>query len=177
MFALDIPAWTKATPEERESAWHVGAILGESIRNLALQWRAEAMRRAAENCLEPEATATAVEPVPQTRLEPPNVNEAGERVPAPRKRGPKPDHETALRVAEIIATIARNSDWKDKLEEVCGALDKAELPYPKTWPRRDVKLTSWEDGATFEPALAKKAIEHLLKLAKQRKKAPPETLS
>jgi hypothetical protein len=38
-------------------------------------------------------------------------------------------------------------------------------------------LRSWEDGAAFEPALAKKAIEHLLKLAKQRKKNPPETLS
>jgi hypothetical protein len=32
-------------------------------------------------------------------------------------------------------------------------------------------------GATFEPALAKKAIEHLLKLATQQKKNPPETVS
>ena len=58
---------------------------------------------------------------------------------APRKRGPKPDHETALRVAEIIATF-KHGDRKDKLDEICSALDKAELPYPKTWPRRSHTL-------------------------------------
>lgn len=115
------------------------------------------------------------------RALPETADPAGDSVaaapPAPRKRGPKPDHETASRVSEIIAMVARSSDWKNKLEDVCSALDKAELPYPKTWPKRDLKLTSWADGAAFEPALAKKAIEHLLKLAKQRKKSPPETLS
>lgn len=35
---------------------------------------------------------------------------------APKKRGPKPDHETALRVAESITTVARDSDRKDHLE-------------------------------------------------------------
>lgn len=130
-------------------------------------WRAEAYRRIGNADPPPIETLTGA----------PQVQHGGATAAMSKKRGPKPDHETALRVAEIVATIANNSDWKDKLEEVCGALDKAELPYPKTWPRRDVKLTSWEDGATFEPALAKKAIEHLLKLAKQRKKNPPETLS
>jgi hypothetical protein len=95
----------------------------------------------------------------------------------PKKRGPKPDHETALRVTEVIKAVAPDGDWKDKLEEICSALDKAELPHPKTWPRRDLPLKNWEDGAMIEPALAKKAIEHLLKVAKQRKKNPPETLS
>ena len=105
------------------------------------------------------------------------VQPAGATAGTPKKRGPKPDHETALRVTEIIKTVAPDGDWKDKLEEVCRALDKAEPPYPKTWPKRDLSLKNWEDGAGFEPALAKKAIEHLLKLAKQRKKNPPETLS
>jgi hypothetical protein len=95
----------------------------------------------------------------------------------PKKRGPKLDHETALRVTGIVKTVAPDGEWKDKLEEICGAFDKAELPYPKTWPKRDPPLKSWEDGAACEPGLAKKAIEHLLKVAKQRKKNPPETLS
>ena len=116
-----------------------------------------------------------IEAVPGVlQIEPPIIASAAG---APKKRGPKPDHGTALRVAEIVATVAKSGDWKAKLTEVCVAFDKEELPYPKTWPKRELKLTSWEDGATFEPALAKKAIEHLLKLAKRRKKNPPETLS
>lgn len=175
MFALDIPAWTKATPEERESAWHVGAILGESIRNLALQWRAEAMRRAAENCLEPEAPATAVEPVPQTGLEPPNVTEAGERVPAPRKRGPKPDYENAERVADTVARVAPDGDWRSKLDDVCEALHDEGIPFPKVWRSKDRNCRTWMDFPEREIAI--KAIEYRLEVAKQRKKAPPETLS
>ncbi len=130
-------------------------------------WRAEAYRRIGNT--EPPP----MESVPEISQPVPPATAAV----APKKRGPKPDHDTALRVAEIIAAVAKNGDWRNKLEAVCSALDNAELPYPKTWPRRELKLTSWTDGATFEPALAKKAIEHLLELAKQRKKSPPETLS
>ena len=130
-------------------------------------WRAEAYRRIGN------ADPPPIETVPDAL----QVQPAGATAGTPKKRGPKPDHETALRVTEIIKTVAPDGDWKDKLEEVCRALDKAEPPYPKTWPKRDLSLKNWEDGAGFEPALAKKAIEHLLKLAKQRKKNPPETLS
>ena len=132
-------------------------------------WRSEAYRRVGDAEPPPETVPGAAQVEP--------AGASGTATITPKKRGPKPGHETAARVAEIVATVVKNGDWKDKLEEVCSALDKAELPYPKTWPRRDLKLTSWADGATFEPALAKKAIEHLLKLAKQRKKSPPETLS
>jgi hypothetical protein len=92
-------------------------------------------------------------------------------------RGPKPDNEGAARVAEIVERVAPARDWKDRLDEVCKALDTEEIHYPKTWPRRDIPLNSWEDGATLEATLAKKAIEYRLDVAKQRKKAPPETLS
>ena len=132
-------------------------------------WRAEAYRRMGDT--EPPP----IEAVPGA----PGTQPAAISVTAvtSKKRGPKPDHETALRVTEIIKAVAPDGDWKDKLEEICSALDKAELPYPKTWPRRDLPLNNWEDGAMIEPALAKKAIEHLLKIARQRKKNPPETLS
>jgi hypothetical protein len=135
-------------------------------------WRAEAYRRMGDT-----------EPPPMEAVpgEPPTLptSPTGRAISAaaPKKRGPKPGHETAARVAEITATLAKDGGWKDKLEEICAAMDKAELPFPKTWPKRDVPMKSWEDGAMIEPALAKKAIAHLLKLDKQRKKAPPETLS
>jgi hypothetical protein len=80
-------------------------------------------------------------------------------------------------VAEIVAQVAPGGDWEDKLGETCSALDRAEVPYPKTWPKRDLPLNSWEDGATLEPGLAKKAIEYWVKVAKLRKSPSPETLS
>jgi hypothetical protein len=51
MFVLDMPGWKMASPDELEKAWHVGAIFGESLRNLFLRWRAEALRRAASGGL------------------------------------------------------------------------------------------------------------------------------
>ena len=33
----------------------------------------------------------------------------------PKRRGPKPGHETAVRVAEIIATVAVDDDWKGRV--------------------------------------------------------------
>jgi hypothetical protein len=94
-----------------------------------------------------------------------------------RKRGPKTDYENAVRVAEIVARVAPDGGWKDKLNEICVALDAGEIPHPKTWRKREMPLKNWEDGADCEPALAKKAIEHWLKVAKQRKKPTNETLS
>jgi len=136
-------------------------------------WRADAYRRMGDT----EPPPIEALPGAPARLLAPSPTGTTISAATPRKRGPKPGHETAARVAEITTTLAKDGDWKDKLEEICSALDKAELPYPKTWPRRDLPLKSWEDGAMIEPRLAKKAIEHLLKLAKRRKKQPPETLS
>jgi hypothetical protein len=79
------------------------------------------------------------------------------------KRGPKPDYENPPRVAEIVARIAPDGDWRKKLDDICEALDKEDIPFPKTWPTRDPPLESWQDGITLEPTLVKKAIEYLLK--------------
>jgi hypothetical protein len=92
-----------------------------------------------------------------------------------RKPGPRTDYASAALVAEIVARIAPDGDWRTNLDDICEALNKADIPFPKTWPKRDPPLKSWQDGADLEPTLVKKAIEDRLK--KQRKNSSPETLS
>jgi hypothetical protein len=50
----------------------------------------------------------------------------------PRKRGPKPDHETALPVAGIVARVAPDGDWHSRVDDVCDALDDERVPVPAT---------------------------------------------
>ena len=59
-------------------------------------WRAEAYRRIGN------ADPPPIETVPDAL----QVQPAGATAGTPKKRGPKPDHETALRVTEIIKTVA-----------------------------------------------------------------------
>jgi hypothetical protein len=126
----------------------------------------------------------------QSRMSAPGSGERDERIgsemgraellppgtqPKPRKRGPKPDFDTAAQVAEIVAKIAPDGDWRTKLDDICKALDNAQIPFPLRWQKRDRCCEGWADYD--ERANAVKAIEYRLKLAKQRKKATPETLS
>jgi len=53
----------------------------------------------------------------------------------PRKRGPKPDYETALLVAGIVARVAPDGDWRSRVDDVCDALDDEQVPVPATWRR------------------------------------------
>ncbi len=92
-----------------------------------------------------------------------------------RKRGPKPDYETAARVAEIVAKVAPDGDWRRKLDDVVEALDEASIPCPKKWRTRDRTCQGWVDYDEKPHAI--KAIEYRLDLAKRRSKAAPETLS
>ena len=91
-----------------------------------------------------------------------------------RKRGPKPDHKGAARVAEIVTHVAPDGNWRGKLDEVCEALDEATIPFPPKW-RRDRQCRCWAD--CLERPIAIKAIEYRLKIAKQWKQTTPETLS
>lgn len=93
----------------------------------------------------------------------------------PRKRGPKPDYENALRVAEVVARVTPDGDWRSKLDDVCEALHEEGIPFPKVWRSRDRTCRSWMDLP--ERDLAFKAIEYRLEIVKQRKKVLPETLS
>lgn len=91
-----------------------------------------------------------------------------------RKRGPKPDYEGAARVAEIVARVAPDGEWRGNLDGVCEALDEAAIPFPPKW-RRERQCRCWAD--CLERPIAIKAIEYRLEIAKQRKKTTPETLS
>jgi hypothetical protein len=81
------------------------------------------------------------------------------------KPGPKLDKDTAQQVAEIVRPLANGQPLKDKLDDICEALDQAQIPCPKTWRKREPAMKNWADGAAFEPELAKKAIKHHLKNA------------
>jgi hypothetical protein len=100
-----------------------------------------------------------------------------------RKRGPKPDHEGAARVREIVAHVAPDGDWRSKLDAICEALDAEKVPAPRPWWTRQewLKATEPDDGPKWqdypERGTAVKAIEYRLEKAEQRKKATPETLS
>jgi hypothetical protein len=92
-----------------------------------------------------------------------------------RKRGPKVDHEGAARVAEIVACVAPDGEWRSKLDAVCEALDEAEVSCPKPWRRKFRTCDGWADYP--DRATAVKAIEGRLRIARQQKEATPKTLS
>lgn len=93
-----------------------------------------------------------------------------EPVKATQKRGPKPDHETASRVAEIVGRIG-GKGWRAKLDDICCELDEAKVARPKTWKNKG--YGTWFDCLTEARALVVKAIEHHLELARPE----PETFS
>jgi hypothetical protein len=94
-----------------------------------------------------------------------------------RKRGPKRDYETAARVAEVVARVAPDGDWRAKLDDVLMALDDAKMiPTPKTWAQKH-GYRDWYAAAADATArghhLAIEAIKHHLKRAKEK---PTETI-
>ena len=93
-----------------------------------------------------------------------------------RKRGPTPDYEAASRLAEIIARVAPDGEWRGKLDEICEALDQTEpkLPCPRVWHGR-YNADCWADYP--ERSTAIKVIEDRLRVAKQKPKPAPETSS
>jgi hypothetical protein len=95
--------------------------------------------------------------------------------PKGRKRGPKPDRETAAQVAEIVARAAPDGNWQENLDAVCESLDDANIPIPKTW-RADGTCRSW--SAKLEAPIVRKAIAYRLKMARPVSTKPSsETLA
>ena len=164
--------WAEIPAKDRASVWHVGAITGEALTHAAVKLRAEALSRAASRgAQKPAITPNGDE---LTRGEAaqgengPKANGGG------RKRGPKPDLETTVRVAEIVTRVAPDGDWRSKLDDVCDALDEDEIPCPKTW-RKNRNYRCW--GDCVERDIVVKAIEYRLEIAKQRKKDTSRTFS
>jgi hypothetical protein len=168
--------WADIPEKDRASVWHVGAITGEALTHAAVKLRAEALSRAASRGAQKPAMTT--NPDELTRVEAkaenaPNVNgpnATGEG----RKRGPRPDPETAVRVAEIVTRVAPDGDWRSKLDDVCGALDEEKIPCPKRW-RKNRDYRCWGDW--LERDIVVKAVEYRLQIAKQLKKGTSGTLS
>jgi hypothetical protein len=97
---------------------------------------------------------------------PGGAQSAGEPEAKPRaKPGPKRNRDVARNVLAIIERVAAKNKWKSKLEEICDALDEADIPPPTTWPKRNPPIRTWFDAFSTEPDLAKKAISHRLKNA------------
>jgi hypothetical protein len=180
LFVMRANPWAEIPEDERASVWHVGAITGEALTHAALKLRAEAWKRAAERGFPAANQEGATQPSgnePTRTGAGPTVNgtNPAESDGKGRKRGPKSDHEAASRVAEIVARVAPDCDWRPKLDDICEALDAAQIPFPQRWRQRDRSCDGW--AAYDERANAVKAIEYRLEITKQRKKTTPETLS
>jgi hypothetical protein len=100
--------------------------------------------------------------------------EAAALPPSGRKRRPKPDYETASRVAKIVERVAPDGEWRGKLDDVRDALDEEKIPVPPRW-RKDRECRCWWD--CLDRSITTKAIEYRLGKAKQRNQPTPETLS
>jgi hypothetical protein len=115
-------------------------------------------------------------PAPVAAEQPAESMPAGEEAPSeplieapppkPRaKRGPSTDYETAKRVAKIIARAGAGWSLSKKLDRVLQALDKARIPIPKTWKKKE--LLTWTDAGLNNKTrkLARSAIQHHRELA------------
>jgi hypothetical protein len=148
------------------------------VRRLLLQhkqyWLGRMLRKVRKrkeaNCAKAAAnTADGVESSEAESRKPPlpAADRAEPGIPPSPRRGPKPDYETALRVAEIVVRVAGEDKWRPKLEDICFELDENAIPRPKTWKMRG--HDDWVDGLS-ERHLVEKAIAHHLELAARHRK-------
>ena len=56
--------------------------------------------------------------------------------------------------------MAGSDPWGSKLDDICDALDEAEVRCPKTWAKRGIK--DWADAGCTERTLAAKNIKYYL---------------
>jgi hypothetical protein len=82
-------------------------------------------------------------------------------------RGPTPDYETAVKVAEVVEKVAPGGNWRAHLDDICWELDECPIPCPKTWKPKG--LLDWTDGMQ-KRALVDKAIMYRLKQAARHRK-------
>ncbi len=78
---------------------------------------------------------------------------------ARRKPGPKADAENHAKVAKIIRSYGESWTTEENLVEICEALDREEVPIPKTWPERNPPSRSWRRALTHYPGIVIKAIK------------------
>jgi hypothetical protein len=76
-----------------------------------------------------------------------------------RKRGPKADLESHAKVAKIVRSYGDSWTTDENLSDICEALDREEIPIPKTWPSRNPPSRSWTRALTNDATLVIKAIK------------------
>lgn len=88
-----------------------------------------------------------------------------------RRRGPAPDTETAVRVADIVNRERLQRPWRAALEDICEALDSEQVKRPHTWKKRGHR--TWCECLDLESHLVKEAVRHHLKLAQAARETIP----
>jgi predicted DNA-binding transcriptional regulator AlpA len=71
-----------------------------------------------------------------------------------RKRGPKKDYDTAIRVSEIVERTVGLVEWRPRSDDICIELDLGEVRRPKTWAEKGHR--NWFDCHTSEPRLVER---------------------
>jgi hypothetical protein len=163
---LDTPPFLSLPHLFRNS---IRAAVLRHVKRIALVQRAEFLKRKARTNLRDRAGSRARVP-PASLLSREKLPAAKPPAVGPSKRnrpGPKRDRDVARKVSEIVKQVAGGRDWKLKLLDICATLDEAQIPIPKTWRRRNPKVSDWTDAAVAEPELAKKAIGYRLKNARR----------
>lgn len=130
--------------------------LGTAVRNTLDHLIQKAEREMLPSWLKDESSDT---PEAGTRVKPPVTTENRA------SRGPKRDKEKGRQVLDIVTRLAGTANWKNKLDEICEALDQENVAIPKTWEKNH-GVTCWTDAADSVPDLAKKAIAYYLSVAK-----------
>jgi hypothetical protein len=135
-------------------------ISGNAVRTREPHWQAEALGTSA-------GTTAISKPAERE-------DTVGKGIAEGRKRGPKPDREMARRIAQIVKRVAPNDDWREKLDDVCEALDAEGVPIPRRW-YRNRNHRCWAD--CLERDILVKAIGYRIKTANQPAKPIRETFS
>jgi hypothetical protein len=152
-FLMQADPWAGVAAAEKDDRWHKGAITGEALEDTALKLAVEAKARGVKDGFYKKDLGEGPE------------SSSDQVSHTPRKRGPKPDLDSAVRVAQIVAKIATDGDWRTKLDDLRKAFMDADIPSPRRW-----RSTSWSDQ---EDALVIKVIKRRLdRASKPGKKTP-----
>jgi hypothetical protein len=76
------------------------------------------------------------------------------------RSGRKPDADGNRRVANVVKRFSPN--WRDRLPEVCEALDEENMPLPKSDKWKNRGCSDWTDVLTEDPEGLAKALQHRL---------------
>src|SRR3954451_23991329 len=75
-----------------------------------------------------------------------------------RTRGPKPNVTGNRRIARVIESFG--ADWRERLPDVCAALDKAEVPLVRSQRWIELGCSDWLDVLSEDKNGLVKALEY-----------------